>query len=112
MYDANRISIHDSAPSEPAIQGMNHLIRYLAGWPHFPIMYPSGLDVTTTHELRQEVSSGYLHSQNTSNGLFSFADGVEFRASNEKFPIACVILCLFGVSLYWSAKTQPSSVAH
>ena len=75
-------------------------------------MYPSGLYGTTTHELHQEVTSGNFHSHNISNFFVSFVDGGEDRASNDKSVIACVILCIFGVSIHCSAKTQPASAAH
>ena len=53
IYAVNRLSIHDSAPSEPVFQGIKHIIRYLDGCPYRPIMYPSGLGDTTTHDLHQ-----------------------------------------------------------
>ena len=53
IYFVNRISIHASAPSEPDFQRIKHLICYLDGCPHRPIMYPSGLYETTTHDLHQ-----------------------------------------------------------
>ena len=55
VYDVNRLSINSSYPCSPALQGINYLILYISGFPHRPIMYPSGLYCTTTHNLRQEV---------------------------------------------------------
>ena len=63
-------------------------------------MYPPDLDVTTTHDLYREVSPDYLHSQKISNGLVAFSDGVEGRYPNDKRAIACVILCIFVVSVH------------
>ena len=61
MYDVNHLSSHDCAPSAPAFQQTNHLIRYLYGFPHLPIRYPAGLDVTTNHNPHQEVSPDEFH---------------------------------------------------
>ena len=47
-----------------------------------------------------------------SNGLVYFSHGQEVCAPNDKISIYCIILCLFGVSIHWSAKNQPSSAAH
>ena len=111
MYYSNGLSIQDSDPSAPSLQGINHLIRYLAGFPPDPIIYPDGLDGNTTHELCQEVSPGDFHSQNIYNDLVDFADWGEGRAHNEKLAIACIVLCIFGVDVNWSVKTPPSSEA-
>ena len=75
IYAVNRFSIHDFPPSAPYLQGIKHLIRYLSVWTHCTIMYHTGLDVTTTHDLHQEASPGEFHSQNISNGLVAFSDG-------------------------------------
>ena len=93
-------------------QGIKHLTRYLASLPHLPTMYPCVLDVTTTHELRQEVSPGDLHSRNVPNILISFAYGGEVRAFNEKCAIAYVVLYIFEFFIHWSSKTQPPSTDH
>ena len=75
-------------------------------------MYLTGLDGTTTHELCQESSLGNFHFQNISNGLVDFAYVVEGYDTNDKLAIAWFILCIFGVAVHWSYKTQPSSAAH
>ena len=87
MYDVNRLSSNYSDPSEPALQGINLLVCYLAILPHRPIMYPAVLYGTTTHDLRQEVSPGEFYSQNISNGLVDFSDGLEGRTTNYKRAI-------------------------
>ena len=112
MYAVNRISSHDSSPSSPDFQGIKHLVFYLAVCPHCPIIYPAGLDITTTHDLSREVSPGDFHSQNISNVLVDFSDEGEGRSPNDKCAISCVILCIFGVAVHWSAKTQPDSSYH
>ena len=76
MYAVNRLSSHDYAPSAPIFQGINNLIRYLAGCPNYTIMYATGLDGTTIHDLHQEVYPVEFHSQKIYNGLITFADGV------------------------------------
>ena len=75
MYDDNRLSRYTAAPSASAFQGIKNLILYLSDCIHLPIVNPSGLDVTTTHELCQEVSPGDFHSHNISNGPVNFTDG-------------------------------------
>ena len=75
-------------------------------------MYPSGIGVNTTHDLHQYFSSGYFHSQKISNGIVTFAGCVKGRSPNEKRAIALIILCLFGVAVHWSSKTQTATVAH
>ena len=75
MYDVKYLSINDYSSSESAFQGINHLIWYLYGFTHLPIMYPSGLHWTNAHDLRQEVSTGDFHYQKILNGLVDFADG-------------------------------------
>ena len=52
MCSVNRFYIHVADPSTQLLQGIKKLIRYLDGCPHFPIMYPYGLGVTTAHDLR------------------------------------------------------------
>ena len=59
-YAVNCLSSHASAPLAPAFQDIKHLIRYLSGCSHHPIMHPAGLDVTTTHDLHKEVYPGDL----------------------------------------------------
>ena len=63
MYTGNHLSNHASTPSAPNFQGTKHLIRYLAGFPRLPVMYPSGLDGTNTHDFCQEVYPGEFQSQ-------------------------------------------------
>ena len=75
-------------------------------------MYLVGLDVINNHDLYQEVYPGYFHSQTISNGLVAFSDGVEVHNPNEKIAISCVIICIFGVAVNWSYKTQPEYAAH
>ena len=101
MYAVNRLSSHDAVPSAPVFQGITHVICYISVWSHHTIMYPSGIDGTTTHEVYQQIFPGKLHSQNISHGLDAF----------NKCPIPCAILCLFDVSVHWSSKTQPASTA-
>ena len=72
-------------------------------------MYPDGLDGNITHNLHQEVSPSNFHSQNISNGLVTFADGGEGRSPDDKRVIACFILCIFDVAVYWWTKNQPES---
>ena len=72
-------------------------------------MYPTWLDVTTTHDLRQEVSPGNFHSQKISNGLVFFADIREGHSPNEKFAINGVTLYIFGFAVHWSFKNKPAS---
>ena len=74
MYTVNRIYNHAYDPSTKALQGINHPIRYLTGCPQCPIMYPSSLNGTIIHEIRQEVFPGDFHSQNISNDLVVFVD--------------------------------------
>ena len=71
-------------------------------------MYPASLDDTTTHDLLQEVSLDDFRSQNISNEIVYFTDRGERRAPNYK----CSIPCIFVFAVHWSAKTQPTSVAH
>ena len=75
MYDVKYLSRNYYSSSESSFQGIKQLIWYLYGFTHLPIMYPSGLDGTTTHDLRQEVSPGDFHYQKIPNGLVDFADG-------------------------------------
>ena len=112
MYHVNCISIHTAAPSASAFQDITHLIRYLVGCARCPIMYPYGLYSTTTHDICKEVYPGDFHSQKISNGVVYFAYGGEVRAPNDKCAIAYTILCLFGIVVRWSAKNQPSYLAH
>ena len=106
MNDVNCLSINLSDPSEPPFKGINNLISYLSVCPHRPIMYPSGLYGTTTHDLHQEVSPGDFHSQNISNGLVDFANGGEFRTPNYKQSISCIILYLLVFLLTGQPKTN------
>ena len=62
-------------------------------------MYPSGLDGTNTHDLRQEVPTGDFHYQKIPNGLVDFADGGYGRAPNDKRAIACIVLYIFGANV-------------
>ena len=87
MHAFNRLSRNASPPSSPALKGKNHLIRYLSGWPHLTIMYPTGLYGTNAHELRQEVSPGDFHYQNISYVQVDFSDGGEGGAPNYKCAI-------------------------
>ena len=108
MCAINRLSSHVAAPSVPEFQGIKHLIQYLDGCLQCPIMYPYGLARTTTHELHQQLYPGDFHSQKIYNGLVAFSDGGEGRNPNKKCTIACVILCLFGISVHWPEKiNQP-----
>ena len=100
MYAVNRLPNHYSAPSAPVSQGINHFTRYLDGYSHSNIAYTDGLDNTATHDLCQEVSTGYFYSQNISNGLVDFADGGEGSAPKENHSIACIILIIFVVAVY------------
>ena len=100
MYAVSRLSSHVSIPSAPSFQGINHLIIYLDIGPQCPIIYPASIDVTTTHELRQEVSPGDFHSQKISNGLVDFLDCGLGLAPNENFAMCCGILCMFGVVVH------------
>ena len=111
MHAVNGISCYDSAQSAPASQGINHLIRYIDGFPHCPIMYPAGLYDTITHDLHQEVSQVDFYSQKIFNGLVSFAYVGEGRTPNYKRSIAYVIP-LFYVAINWADKTQPAYVSH
>ena len=77
MYAFNHLSIHSYDPSSPNLQGIKYLIGYLPGFPNRPIMYPTVLYGTTTHELHQEVALGDFHSQKISNCLLFLADGGE-----------------------------------
>ena len=97
MYVVNCISSHAYALSVEVFQWIKHPIRYLAGWSHPPIIFTTGLDSNTTHELRQEVSPGNLHYQSIFNGLVAFAYGREVIYLNDKLKIVCVILYIFGV---------------
>ena len=46
--------------------------------------------------------------KNIYNCLLDFADGVYGCTYNDKRSIACVLLCLFVISIYWLAKiNQP-----
>ena len=112
MYYVNRISSHASAPSAPDLQWTKQINRYLYGFPQLPIMYPVGLYGTANYDLRQEISPGNSHSQNISNCLFAFAYEGEGRTPNDKLIIACVILCIFGIYVHWSNKTQLASAPH
>ena len=80
MEAINHVSSSADAPSTPEFQVVKHLIGYLYICPHRLIMYPSGFGRNITHELYKEVSIGYFHSQNISNGLAAFASGGEFHA--------------------------------
>ena len=110
MYTANHMSSYNDAPYTPVFKGINNLIHYVAGFPRLPAVYPSGLDITTTHELSQEVSPVNFYSQNIFNDLVSFTDGGEGLAYNYRCAISCVIICIF--SAHWYAKTQPDYVNH
>ena len=112
MYSANYLSRHASASSSPSFQGINHLIRYLDFLPHCPIMYTSGLDVTTICGLRQEVSPVNFHYQKISNGLVAFSDGGEGHSPNDKRYIAWVILCLFLLLFTGQKKNSLCSPIH
>ena len=76
MDDINNIISHASDPSAPAFQEIKHLTRYLDGFPHCAIMYPDGLDSTTTHELCQEFYPLKFNFQRICNGISAFAYGV------------------------------------
>ena len=112
MYAVNRLSIHDSAPSVPDLQGINHLIRYLYGSQHHPIMYFVGFGVTTNHEIRQELFPGDFYSKNIANGLVDTSYGGEGYAPDDKHSLSYIIICLFSVAVNWSSKTQPVYAAH
>ena len=74
MCPINRLYSYAADPSAPELQGIKHLICYLDECPHYTIIYPSGLDFTTTNELRKEVSPEDFHSQNISNDHVDFFD--------------------------------------
>ena len=112
MYAVNRVSSHASAPSVPDFEGIKRLIHFLDGCSHCTIMYPTGLDGTTTHDLCQEVSPGNFQSQKISSDLVDLVDGGEGLPPNYKCTISGVIFCLFGVSIHCSEQTQPAYAAH
>ena len=85
-----------------------HIILYIAGCPHHTIVYNYVINGNATHELHQEVSPNNIQSQKIYNCLLDFADGVYGCTYNDKRSIACVLLCLFVISIYWLAKiNQP-----
>ena len=100
IYTTSRLYSYAAAPSIPAFQGIKHLILYRTCLHHCPIIYPSVIYGTKTHELCQEVSPGNYHSKNTPISLFAFADGGEGCTLNKKHAIASIIFCLFGVAVH------------
>ena len=109
MYSVNRISIHVAAPYTPEFQGIEHLIRYLDGCPHCPIIYTVVIDGNTTHDLGQEVSPGKFHSQKISNVLVAFLDGVEGSPPNDKHAIIYVILNKTLQTIQQTQRLTPST---
>ena len=103
IFDTKRVSSHD---------GIKHLICYPYGLPYCTIIYHAVLDRTNNHDILQEVSPGNFHSKNISNGLVAFSYGGESCSPNDKQTISCVIICIFGVDVIFSSKTQPASADH
>ena len=112
MYAGNRRSSYTYVPSALAIQGIKHIIRYLVVIPQRTIIYTSGLDCTTIHELCQEFSPYNFHSENKSNELVDLADGGEVHSPNDKKTIACVVPFIYGVPAHWSYRPQTASAYH
>ena len=106
MYAFNRLSSYTDVPSAPVFQGVNNLIQYLDSCPSCHIMYPYGLDGTTTHKPHQKVSPGEFHSQNISNRLVDFTVGGEGHSSNSERAFYCVIL--FFLMLPYICQTKPN----
>ena len=61
MYSVSRISSYAAETSATVLQGIKHLIWYLAICPRCPIIYTYLLYVTKTHEPRQEFTPGDFH---------------------------------------------------
>ena len=112
MYIIKHLYSYAVVPSVPEFQGAKKLTIYLAECYHSPIIYLSGIEGTTTNEIRQEVSPGDLHTQKIPNGIVAFAEDGEDHAYNKKFAISCIILCIFLVAINCSDKTQPASAAY
>ena len=110
MCDVNRLYIYAASPSAPVFQCVKHLIRYILGYPNYTVIYPSFHDSTTTHELRQDVSSVDFHYQKISNGIVAFEESVEGWTDSNKRAIPYIILCLFCVSVHFSAKRHPFNI--
>ena len=75
-------------------------IRYLSICPYQPIMHPTIIDGTTTHDLLQDISLGNFHSQKLTKGIVTFKDGEEGRIPKDKWAIACIALYVFGVAIH------------
>ena len=100
MYVVNRLRSYADDPYAPASQGINHLISYLAGFPHRILYIPLALTelqpMTSVKGSPQATSPPIIHQM----ALLIFAYGGECLTPNTKCTISCLIFCLFKIDVH------------